>query len=324
MASPDDYRISDAMYDILWVSFKKKYGSKVKLGGIYANKTGYHDARAGQSGNYSVRRTVDRKGSATKSAAIDWTYSDKALIKLHTKRLLKAYDNSKDPRIGPHNTAEFYGTTNGYSVVGRLHGKWATSDNTHLWHIHFAVNRQWIDSAYVMRAVYSVLIGESLAAWDKREHGTPSKPVTPAPVKPPVAPSWDYQIKKGDTLRRVAQKYNTSVEAIVKITPTIKDPSHIQVGQIVKIPGSKPAMRYELPAWNPDWTAWKPYLKSTPPSWETNKKLQRKLNSIGYKLGVDGRFDREMYDAVRDFQKKNGLDDDGIVGVLTWNALRKK
>lgn len=325
MASPDDYRISDAMYDILWLSFKKKYGKKVKLGGIYADKTGYHDARAGQSGNYSVRHRLDKTGPSYQSAAIDWTYSDKALIKTHTKRLLKAYDDKNDPRVGPHNVAEFYGTTNGYSVVGRLHGRWATSDSSHLWHIHLGVHRKFIQSAYVMRAIISVVTGESLASWRKREHPTtPVKPpvVAPKPPVKPVDPSFPYTIKKGETLRRIAQRYNTTVEAIQKINPAIKDIALIRAGATIQIPG---VHRYELGPWpkGPK-DFFSPYLKGGAPSYETLKNVQRKLNSIGYKLGVDGRYEKGLYEAIKDFQGKNGLKKDGILGPLTYEKLRSK
>ena len=51
------------------------------------------------------------------------------------------------------------------------------------------------------------------------------------------------------------------------------------------------------------------------------KKLQEKLNSAGYKLEVDGQFGSKTQSAVRDYQKKNGLTVDGIVGTNTWGSL---
>lgn len=51
------------------------------------------------------------------------------------------------------------------------------------------------------------------------------------------------------------------------------------------------------------------------------KKLQEKLNSQGYSLQVDGEFGSKTQAAVRDYQKKNGLSVDGIVGNNTWSAL---
>ncbi len=51
------------------------------------------------------------------------------------------------------------------------------------------------------------------------------------------------------------------------------------------------------------------------------KKLQEKLNSAGYKLDVDGQFGSKTQSAVRDYQSKNGLTVDGIVGTNTWGSL---
>lgn len=51
------------------------------------------------------------------------------------------------------------------------------------------------------------------------------------------------------------------------------------------------------------------------------KKLQEKLNASGYKLDVDGQFGSKTQSAVKDYQKKNGLAVDGIVGTNTWGSL---
>ena len=51
------------------------------------------------------------------------------------------------------------------------------------------------------------------------------------------------------------------------------------------------------------------------------KDLQTKLNQLGYKLAVDGIFGNATETAIKDFQRKNGLVDDGIVGEKTWNKL---
>lgn len=51
------------------------------------------------------------------------------------------------------------------------------------------------------------------------------------------------------------------------------------------------------------------------------KKLQEKLNSKGYSLDVDGQFGAKTQAAVRDYQKKNNLSVDGIVGNATWGSL---
>lgn len=49
--------------------------------------------------------------------------------------------------------------------------------------------------------------------------------------------------------------------------------------------------------------------------------MQKALNSKGYSLSVDGVFGKNTQSAVRDYQKKNGLAVDGIVGAKTWGSL---
>lgn len=51
------------------------------------------------------------------------------------------------------------------------------------------------------------------------------------------------------------------------------------------------------------------------------KELQTALNSAGYSLDVDGSFGSKTQAAVKDYQKKNGLQVDGIVGKNTWGSL---
>lgn len=59
-------------------------------------------------------------------------------------------------------------------------------------------------------------------------------------------------------------------------------------------------------------------------SGEDVKKLQEELNKHGYKLDVDGQFGSKTQSAVKDYQKKNNLSVDGIVGVNTWGSLTAK
>ncbi len=51
--------------------------------------------------------------------------------------------------------------------------------------------------------------------------------------------------------------------------------------------------------------------------------LQKLLNNNGYNLSVDGDFGAKTQAAVKDYQQKNGLSVDGIVGTNTWGALTK-
>jgi exopolysaccharide biosynthesis protein len=55
---------------------------------------------------------------------------------------------------------------------------------------------------------------------------------------------------------------------------------------------------------------------------ESVKELQRLLNTKGYSLVVDGSFGNGTRSAVLDYQRKNKLSVDGIVGNQTWTSLR--
>lgn len=51
------------------------------------------------------------------------------------------------------------------------------------------------------------------------------------------------------------------------------------------------------------------------------EQLQEKMNERGYSLSCDGIFGTKTLEAVKAFQKNNGLDVDGIVGKKTWDKL---
>lgn len=51
------------------------------------------------------------------------------------------------------------------------------------------------------------------------------------------------------------------------------------------------------------------------------RELQNRLNQRGYNLTVDGDFGSKTLEAVKQYQKSNGLAVDGIVGKNTWGAL---
>ena len=54
------------------------------------------------------------------------------------------------------------------------------------------------------------------------------------------------------------------------------------------------------------------------------RRLQRLLGEAGYSLKEDGLFGQATLAAVRAFQEANGLEADGIVGPLSWTALRRQ
>lgn len=165
MSSPPNSFTTQAIWD-LWLSVSRALGSKVKLGGIYANKPGYHNTRAqNSSGNYSVTLPLDKQGPSNKAAALDLTFPSAADMKLYTDRLRKAMQ-SRDPRMG--SVKEFYGTLNGSVVYGlgkksRDGAPYSTSaDKSHLWHIHISFFRADVENWNRLKGIAEVLIGASL------------------------------------------------------------------------------------------------------------------------------------------------------------------
>jgi len=58
---------------------------------------------------------------------------------------------------------------------------------------------------------------------------------TPPPPPPPPPSGQAYYVQKGDTLRIIAAKFNTTVDAILKVN-NIANPNLIYVGQAIKLP----------------------------------------------------------------------------------------
>ena len=61
-------------------------------------------------------------------------------------------------------------------------------------------------------------------------------PVTPPPVTPPPSSGVVYYVRKGDTLRSIASRLSTTVEAILQVNPQITNANVIYVGQAITLP----------------------------------------------------------------------------------------
>lgn len=58
------------------------------------------------------------------------------------------------------------------------------------------------------------------------------------PPPPPPPPSGGiYYAQSGDTLRKIAAKFNTTVDVLLRANPQISNPNVIYVGQAITIPG---------------------------------------------------------------------------------------
>lgn len=146
--------------------------SSAQLSGIvgdqaHAREGGYHISRQDQpSWNYSVGDYAnDKVGPSDAAAAIDMTMNTSDMIKV-TRRLYAAAKNRSDTRIHGKVRA-FNGTLNGRTATrfevqtGETYG--ATAD--HLWHVHLEIHRRWVNTQSVMEGIYSVIRGESFAAY---------------------------------------------------------------------------------------------------------------------------------------------------------------
>lgn len=149
----------------LWLELERVIPG-VRLGGIYANKSGYHNTvnanLARWPGNYSVRYAIDRSNPRTKARAIDLTMNS-TWMRTITRRLLDGAAR-QDPRM--RCVREFYGSLDGRTVVGRIKNgpdeefRPESSDSSHTWHEHLGLHTPFVDDMEAMRGLLSLLSGE--------------------------------------------------------------------------------------------------------------------------------------------------------------------
>lgn len=173
-ANPNPARIHDSMW-WLWLEIHK-LDDDIALGGIYANKRGYHNTRAANDanwpGNYSVIHADDRKGPNDKAAAIDLTFrsaqgGDYKNIEKYSDRLYAA-GKANDPRL--HGWREFFGQCDADTHVEGWDFRKdqdTTSDSSHLWHIHASEVRAYVESMVNKQCFLSVIKGETLDEYIK-------------------------------------------------------------------------------------------------------------------------------------------------------------
>jgi LysM repeat protein len=64
-------------------------------------------------------------------------------------------------------------------------------------------------------------------------------PGNPPPNNPPPPPAGGtYYAVKGDTLRKIAAKFGTTVDALLRLNPQISNPNVIYVGQAIAVPSA--------------------------------------------------------------------------------------
>lgn len=192
----------------------------VELGGIYANKPGYHNSRRGNSSsNYSVAQfAVDREGPDDAAAAIDLTFpsaqhGDYSKIAVYSNRLYAA-GKANDPRTTY--LREFFGQTDsdghveGYDFTKESD---SSSDSSHLWHIHISVHRKYVEDPEMVRAVLSILKGETVEQWRSGGGSWPA-PANPTPSRPSYWIDEDGELGP-NTVRRWQQYMGTPQDGVI-------------------------------------------------------------------------------------------------------------
>ncbi|MFI5840535.1 hypothetical protein ACIA8K_12585 [Catenuloplanes sp. NPDC051500] len=217
--NPNPTRISGPMWS-LWERFVA-FHRNVKLGGVYADKPGYHNYRDDLPTDDYSRGDVaaDREGNGKLSSAIDLTFPDASDMRLFSKRLHDAM-KARDGRLfidGKPILREYIGTLDSETVscyvltggkalgVGADSGPDAGRDTSHLWHVHISFIRKYADSQDAMDRVLSILKGESYDDWVKGG----GKPSTPAPAPAPSGKLAEDGILGAATIKALQKKLGT-------------------------------------------------------------------------------------------------------------------
>lgn len=188
--NPNPWHVTDAEW-WLWLRCHE-LEPKSEYGGIYANKKGFHNT--GQANltnwpdNYSIRDAVNRTGPwwKSKASAFDWTFRDAqagnyVTIDKYSSRLMASARDTADPRLDLI-LFEFYGQAdNDLQVEGynEYREEFASSDSSHLWHIHMSFLRSQCGNFWGMWALLTVLMGWTVQQWKASLPVTPPVPVDP-------------------------------------------------------------------------------------------------------------------------------------------------
>ena len=226
-SNPNPSKITDEMW-WLWERCLS-FIPGVQLGGIYANKSGYHNTvTANQQswpGSYSVKLPLDLEyNPKDKARGIDLTMSTSEMIK-RTKLLKAAADHPQDSRL--FGLREFIGTLDGVNVFCYIRdtdsGPWrfdGSRDSSHLWHIHISFWTKYCAVMDAMLAVASVLEGVTWEQWQAKE----SDDVAVRVRITSSDPEWNGKFLVGGTFGRFEIRQPKEIRnALASLYPTLID-----------------------------------------------------------------------------------------------------
>ena len=166
-----------AVYDHVY-----KVLPSMERSGIYANKSGYHNSRnnhrQSRPNDYSIQTALDKEGDGDAASAIDMKFNTRDMG-IVCRRLMAA-STTKDPRL-QGKVREWFGSFDGRNLTGYslYRGRIATSDSSHLWHVHISGWRKYANDKKVWLGVTEVVLGLSAGTLT----GTAPKPA-PTVYKP--------------------------------------------------------------------------------------------------------------------------------------------
>lgn len=153
---------------LMWLAdeWDKSIPSAVISGivGDSSHTRGYHRSyNELPASDYSKQLEADRIGIDVNAAdALDMSMNT-ADMKLVTRRFYDSWKNPNDRRLD--HIREVIGTLDGSNVIymDTQSGQQGTADSSHLWHVHVGGLRRYANDYDTMRAIISVVRGESLA-----------------------------------------------------------------------------------------------------------------------------------------------------------------
>lgn len=132
--------------------------------GDSAHTYGYHRGRNYvPASDYSVQHEHDKQGDGEAACGLDISWSRAEDQYTVSRRLLNAKDDSRMQAC-----REFYGSTDGVNVCGWDYAEnhSATSDDSHLWHVHLSIHRKFANDSAALRRIGDVITGNTSSSGD--------------------------------------------------------------------------------------------------------------------------------------------------------------